>query len=192
MQSLGLSDKELALAEGFLGEDDENNEDDSRQREEDQKDRNLTNVMHGLQGLALPSHAVAHAIVPTLVQTSEAGPINVHTIVHTNADDLHKLNGQGQGSDNDLTTPPGWFCPTPASLNPLVLASAKGKDKGHPLTDKGLPYSDMEKMDKFHDKNKAVGVVKAQLRANKHTLGTVTPSYTLYQHTLSRHPIQTL
>ena len=114
MKSLGLSDKELELAEGFLGDDDDGDNDDA-ERKDDQEDRTMANVTQGLP----PSHALVHTITPALVQTID--PVHLHTNAHINHD-----------QDKDLVTPPGWFCPTPASINPLVLA-AKNKDKVNPL-----------------------------------------------------------
>ena len=113
MKSLGLSDKELELAEGFLGDDDDGDNDDA-ERKEDQEDRTMANVTHGLalQGLP-PSHALVHTI----------DPVHLSTNTHINQD---------KDQDKDSVTPPGWFCPTPASINPLVLA-AKNKDKVTPL-----------------------------------------------------------
>ena len=182
----------------FLGGD---NDDEENGRIEDQTDRNVTNVTHSLAlaGPSLrksstataPAVAVAVAVVPTTITSSSTTTTMAHTIkplpgyinnpqeqptAPPDDDELHKNQGQNQGQD-PLTQPPDWFCPTPASLNPLVLASKKRekdkendkeKDKDQSITGgHHHAQTDMEKMDKLHDKDKAVGTLKAQLKANK-------------------------
>ena len=140
MKSLGLSDKELELAEDFLGDDNDNDDDG---RTEDQQDRTMASVTNNL-ALQVPS--IVSMLVPMPLNESQKSQGQGHGQGQGQSQGQDQGQGQGQdqgvsqgqgqgqgGSDKDLLTPPEWFCPTPASVNPLAVAATKGKDQVTPL-----------------------------------------------------------